>query len=134
MAQHNEIGKLGEDIACEFLEGKGLTIIERNFRKPYGEIDIVARETVPIPIFGRERYRFVEVKSVSCETDSPVDSGYRPEENVHPQKVKRLIRVIQVYLASHQVKDWQFDVLTVSINQWSKTARVRHLENIILGS
>lgn len=132
MAKHNEIGRLGEDIACDFLVKKGLKIVSRNFRKPYGEIDIVAREMPLIPGFGREKTRFIEVKAVSYET--PYRGGYRPEENIHREKVKRLRRIIEVYLASHRIGQWQFDIVTVSINRASKTARVKHIENIILGS
>lgn len=132
MAKHNEIGKLGEDIACDFLIDKGFTIIARNYRKPYGEIDIVAREMPLISGFGEEKTRFVEVKSVSYETLR--GGGYRPEENVHREKVKRLRRVIEVYLASHHIGQWQFDIVTVSIDRASKTARVKHIENIVLGS
>lgn len=127
MARHNEIGKLGEDIACEFLEGKGCSILARNVKKPYGEIDIVLKDR-------NGKLRFIEVKSVSRETDRMGNSGYRPEENVHPQKIRRLRRIIEVYLSSHRVGEWQFDIVTVSIDGVTKTAEVKHLENIILGS
>jgi len=161
MAYHNDIGKLGEDIACDFLIGKGLIIVSRNFRKPYGEIDIVARETPSW--FGNtgRKYRFVEVKSVSYlsagtparasaqvgETDQSANQGvpyetpdskrgsYRPEDNMHPQKVKRLMRVIESYILSKNIEDeWQFDVLAVFIDSKTKIAKVRHLEDIILGT
>jgi putative endonuclease len=127
MAKHNEIGHLGEDIASDFLIEKGFHIVSRNFRKPYGEIDIVARET-------SGKYRFVEVKSVSRETDRWESNSYRPEENVHPMKAKRLLRVIEAYLVSKGIEDdWQVDILGVLIDQKTKTAKVRHLENVILG-
>lgn len=127
MARHNEIGKLGEDIACEFLEGKGWSILARNVKKPYGEIDIVLKDR-------KGKLRFIEVKSVSRETGRAGSSGYRPEENVHPQKIRRLRRIIEVYLSSHNVGEWQFDIVTVSIDVVTETAQVKHLENIILGS
>jgi putative endonuclease len=128
MAKHNEIGHIGEDIACDFLTQKGFQIVSRGFRKPYGEIDIVARET-------GGKYRFVEVKSVSRETSQLMGDSYRPEENVHPAKVKRLLRVIEAYLISKDIEhDWQVDILAVFINQKTKSAKVRHLEDVILGS
>ena len=127
MAKHNEIGKIGEDIACDFLVSKGLKIVDRNFRRPYGEIDIVARET-------SGKYRFIEVKSVSYETGRGM-GAYRPEENVHPQKVKRLLKVIETYIVLKNIDhEWQFDVAVVSVDQKSKTAKVKYLEDIILGS
>jgi putative endonuclease len=124
MAQHNDVGKVGEQVASDFLESKCFQIIERNFWKPYGEIDIISREK-------SGKYRFIEVKTVS---DVP-HGTYRPEENMHPQKVRRLMRVIEVYLISHgTITDWQFDLICVFLNRAGKTARVRHVENIILGS
>ncbi len=133
MALHNVIGRIGEDIADDFLRQKGFEIVQRNFRKPYGEIDIIARD-------GKGRLRFVEVKSVSWETG---DSGrtdvshgtYRPEENVHPAKVRRLARVIDAYLVSHGTgQKWQFDVIAVFVDTRTKTAKVRHLKNLVLGT
>lgn len=120
MAKHNETGKVGEDIACDFLRQKGFEIVERNFSKPYGEIDIVARET-------RGKLHFVEVKAVSHGT-------YRPEEHLHPWKLKRLSRVFQVYLVSHGTPEWQFDVACVYVDEASKQARVKMIENVVIGT
>jgi Holliday junction resolvase-like predicted endonuclease len=72
---------LGEKIAIRFLESKGYIMIERNYRKKWGEIDIVCKK-------GRRVY-FVEVKTVSRDL-SGVDSfvgWYRSEDNVHPSKL-----------------------------------------------
>ena len=120
MAKHNDLGKIGEDIAVDYLVGKGFEIVDRNFRKPYGEIDIVARETTG-------KLHFVEVKAVSHET-------YRPEEHLHPWKLKRLARVFQVYLVSHGTPDWQFDVVLVHVNESTKEAKVKMIENIVIGT
>ena len=121
MAKHNDVGKIGEDLAVNFLESHGFKTVERNFWKPYGEIDIVSREK-------SGKYRFIEVKTVSHET------SYRPEENMHPQKIRRLMRVVEVYLVSHGISnDWQFDLLCVYLNHQTKEAKIKHLENIILG-
>ncbi|MDE2079348.1 MAG: YraN family protein [Patescibacteria group bacterium] len=131
MAKHNEVGRIGEDIASRFLSEKGLKVVERNFRRPYGEIDIVSRESSGI-------YRFVEVKTVSWETGElgvSHETGYRPEENMHPQKVKRLMRVIESYILFRSIEeDWQVDVIAVYLDREAKRAKVRHLENVVLGS
>jgi putative endonuclease len=128
MAKHNEIGRVGEKVAEEYLISKGHTILSRNYRKPYGEIDIVSKKGNLV--------RFVEVKSVSWETGKAAsEEGYRPEENVHPAKVKRMIRVIDTYIREKNIEsEWQFDVIAVYLDEKTKTAKVRFLENIILGT
>jgi putative endonuclease len=123
MARHNEIGADGEEVAANYLISLGWKIVTRNFRRPYGEIDIVARET-------GGKLVFVEVKTVSYETDT-----HRPEDNVHPQKLKRLSRTIETYLLTkHEEGDWRFDVLAVYLNPATKQAKIRHLEDVIIGS
>lgn len=124
------IGKLGEDIACKYLKSKGFTIIERNYLKKCGEIDIIAQNKGLI--------HFVEVKSVSREIDKNTVSsktGYRPEDNLHPWKLERLRKTIQLYLAEKYVSsetDWFFDVITVYIDQEKCLSKVNMLENVIL--
>lgn len=44
ISEHIEIGKFGEAIACKYLKSKGYKIIERNFRKKWGEIDIICKK------------------------------------------------------------------------------------------
>ena len=131
MARHNLIGTIGEDVAVEFLESKGHKILSRNYRKAYGELDIVSR--------GKdENVHFVEVKTVSYETEAngvPYETGYRPEENVHPAKVKRLMHTIEAYILEKDIgEEWQFDVIAVYLDDQKKEAKVRWLENVVLGS
>ena len=122
MARHNELGAVGEDIAAEYLVGKGYAVIERNFRRPYGEIDIVARETSGLLVF-------VEVKSVSYET------RYRPEENMHPQKLRRLGNIIMSYRASKRHEgEWRLDLVTVYVDMGTKAAKVNHIKNVVIGT
>ena len=59
---------------------------------------------------------------------------YRPEENVHPGKIKRLHRAIQTYLLERKIKDnqeWQLDIAVVLLNLKDKTARVSLIEDIV---
>ncbi len=133
MAKHNITGRIGENIAKEFLLGKGLSFVSANYRKPYGEIDLIFKDSP-------NKLIFIEVKTVSWETAKNSTNAvpyetYRPEENIHPAKVARLLRVIQAYLVSHEIEgEWQFDVVAVFLDQKSKLAKVRHLKNVILGS
>lgn len=131
ITQKQHIGRLGEDITVKHLENKGFTVIERNYLKKYGEIDIIAQKD--------EIIHFIEVKSVSYENNPSVShvtpDNYRPEDNVHAQKLKRLSRTIQAYLLSkHQNEEpvWVFDVVMVKINMNKQQAHVKVLEDIVL--
>lgn len=125
-----QIGDTGEEVACKYLETKGFRIVERNYLRPWGEIDIIAENSHGI--------RFVEVKTVTRATlpagGSRVTS-FRPEDNVHPAKLKRLHRAIQTYLLDHKVSHetaWQVDVACVYLDFSTRRARVELLENVIL--
>ncbi len=114
------LGDIGEGVACKYLESKGFRIVERNYLRKWGEIDIIAEKA--------KKLYFVEVKSVSRET-------YRPEENVHPAKIKRLHRAIQTYLMDRKISDetpWQLDVACVYLDFSTRRAKVEVLENVIV--
>ena len=118
-----EFGDIGEDIVCKFLLRKGYKIIERNYLKPWGEIDIIAENDKSLV--------FVEVKSVSREGGSR--ESFRPEENLHPRKLKRLYRAIQTYLLEKKVpesKVWRIDLASVFMDFSIRKARVEVIENI----
>ena len=129
----NKVGALGEAVATEFLKNKGFSIENTNYLKKWGEIDIVARETTKNHV----RIRFVEVKTVSYETKQDLKRAvshetWRPEENVHPQKLKRLHRTIESWLLEHDYEgEWQVDVLAVRIVPREKYATVKCIENVI---
>ncbi|MBI2045936.1 MAG: YraN family protein [Parcubacteria group bacterium] len=127
MLNKQKIGVIGENIACRFLENKyNFKIIKRNYRKKWGEIDIIAEKD--------NMLHFVEVKTVSCETGFDTENIKNPEENIHPWKLKRLSRTIQSYLMEKDTEggDWQFDTLAVFLFIKDKKARVRFFENIVL--
>ncbi len=135
--EKRKLGDIGENVACIFLEKNGFEIIERNYLRKWGEIDIVAKKKGII--------HFIEVKSVSCvtfdnvshgtlqQTQGGQDGSYRAEDNMHPWKLKRLSRVIQTYLLEKKIdEDWQLDLVTVKIDQKNRKARAEILENIII--
>ena len=118
-------GKLGEDIAVKYLQNKGYGILARNYRKPWGEIDIIAKKN--------ENLVFVEVKTQRSGFE------WRPEENVYFHKKKQLSRIINTYLKDSQIRgvisqeiDWQIDVIAIELDSKSNNARVEHIENILL--
>lgn len=126
MLNKQKIGILGENIACKFLEARGFKVIKRNYRKKWGEIDIIAEKINVL--------HFIEVKTVSCETDTDINKIKNPEENIHSQKLKRLSRTIQSYLMDTDggTGDWQFDTMAVFLFLKDRKARVRFFENIVL--
>lgn len=114
-----EIGKLGEDIAVKHLVKHFFEILDRNYRKKWGEIDIVAKKD--------DILHFIEVKTVSYETN--------PEENIHFWKRQRMARAIKTYLLEKDVScetEWQVDSIAVFLDFKTRRAKIRMIENIIL--
>ena len=125
-SEKQKIGQAGEDVACDFLKMAGFSILERNYTKKWGEIDIVGSKD--------GKLYFFEVKSTSVSGETNIN-GYKPEDAMHPWKIKRLSRTIQTYLLDRRVPenmDWHFDVLVVFLNLEKRTAKVKRVENVIL--
>jgi len=111
------IGRYGENLAAQFLARNGVEIIDRNFYTRYGEIDLIAR-------LGDE-ILFVEVK-----TRTGNDFGY-PEEAVDSQKIKHLVKAIEIYLDNKRLSAfWRLDAISVEINTSRKTAKIRWFKNL----
>lgn len=99
MAHHNDLGKIGENIAANLLIKKGYIIRERNWRIGKLEIDIIAELN--------QRIVIVEVKTRSTNTYNPLDA-------IDRKKVMRLIRAAKSYLTiNHLERELQFDIVTV---------------------
>jgi putative endonuclease len=130
ITEKRKIGDLGENIACKFLVKHGMSIVEKNYLKPWGEIDIVAK--------AGDIVHFIEVKTVTSTKGSNViretSEEYRAEDNIHPQKLKRLGRTIQTYMLERNVdeENWQFDVITVKLSDNLLRVKVEYIENIVL--
>jgi putative endonuclease len=130
MARHNEIGVIGEDIATKYMINAGMFIVERNYLRKWGEIDIVTRETIG-------KIHFVEVKSVSYETKEELKwvishGTHRPEDNVHKNKQDRLKRAIQTWIFDNKWEgEFQIDIVVVYLVPREKYARIKYMENII---
>ena len=125
MSHTQKIGQIGEDLGCMFLKKRGFEIVDRNYWKPWGEIDIVAQKGNDL--------RFVEVKTVVRDFITPDD--YEPEDNLHPWKRKRLRRIIETYLLDKDLDDeidWQIDALSVYVNREGSLLKIELLEDLIL--
>lgn len=107
---------MGEQVAAEFLESQGMVIIASQYKKSFGEIDLIAQDG--------DEVVFVEVKVRATHT-----FGY-PEDSVTPQKVRHILRVAQSYLEEKRQTEspWRIDVLAVEYYQ--DPPKVTHLKNI----
>ena len=114
MAQHNDIGKKGEDEAARYLHQQGYQVLERNYRYQHAEIDLIAQKG--------KMLIFVEVK-----TRTNVSFG-NPEEFVSYTKAKLIMRVAEHYIFA---KDWlhdiRFDIVAVTIS--GNELRVNHIQD-----
>ncbi len=125
-SETQKIGEIGENIAVRFLVKHSFSILDRNYTRKWGEIDIVAEKD--------NKLYFIEVKSVSYETEKDLEN-FQPEENVNFFKRQRLSRVIQTYLIEKDVSyetDFQVDVAAVFVNSKTGECKIRITENIIL--
>ena len=114
----NPIAIKGEELATEFLKRKGYKIIERNFRKGYGEIDIIATK--------KNVLVFVEVKT---RTSNKFGT---PLEQISHFKLKSLIKTEQFYkvLNPKFPETMRIDAISVIIDKNTGTETIDHIENI----
>jgi len=119
------VGAIGEKLVTRFLEEKGFEILDVNYRKPWGEIDIVAQRDGVL--------RFVEVKAMQMTGAS---RDYRPEDHVGLWKKNRLSRVIRTYIIEKRIDentDFDIVVAAVLLDFGNKKAKIRLVENVLLG-
>lgn len=126
MAEHNEIGKIGENIAKTFLMKQGFSIIEQNYHIFQGEIDIIAKKDKVL--------RFIEVKSAKVRGfDNLEKLIVRPEDNLTFSKWSKILTTILVYLkhkdVPHETK-YQIDLACVYIDTETRQGRVKLIQNI----
>lgn len=114
MAQHNTLGKIGEDIAAAFLTQKGYKILARNWRRGHEEIDIIAVDNKTLVI--------VEVKT--RKTDAFGD----PDLAVTKGKQRSLIRVAEAYIQQENLDiDTRFDIISIVLSKQGK--QIEHIED-----
>lgn len=108
-----DIGNLGEDLAVKFLLEKGYELLERNFFKPFGEIDIIAKD--------KDYVVFIEVKA-----RKNVNSGF-PREFVNKNKIKKIQDVAQMYMLEKNLFGIKirFDVIEIIFDEH----KITHIEN-----
>jgi putative endonuclease len=115
-----ETGLLAEHSAAQYLKTKGYEVIDRNWRKPWGEIDIIAKN---------DNYLvFVEVKA-----GKESNTEFEPELRVDRKKIRKIARTAETYLTERGYsfeKEWQIDVVSVVFDGQFKVSKIRHFRNI----
>jgi putative endonuclease len=113
----NPIAVKGEDLAADYLKNKGYKIIERNYRKGYGEIDIVSTKNNLLV--------FVEVKTRTSNAFG------EPFEQITKSKIRTLVKTSEYYKILHPQlpEGMRIDVISVSLDYESKS-NIIHIENI----
>ncbi|MBL7883647.1 MAG: YraN family protein [Bacteroidia bacterium] len=119
MAEHNETGQKGEEIASDFLENKGYIILEKNWRYKNLEADIIASTNKTLVI--------AEVKTRK--------SNYfgEPETFVNKQKQKNLIKAAHEYIERNKLDyEVRFDIISIVLG--SASPKINHIEDAFLFS
>lgn len=114
MAEHNELGKLGEEMAAEYLRKNGYAILQTNWVFQKAEIDIIAQKGDVLAI--------VEVK-----TRSTVDFGL-PQDFVKPKKIGLLVKAVNEYIIQNDLDtEARFDIISIYKDKGEYV--VEHLED-----
>ncbi len=113
MADHNDFGKIAEDLAVDFLIKNQYKILVRNFRYLKAEVDIIAEFENQIVI--------VEVKARNT------DAFLEPQEAVNKKKIKLLISASNYFIEENNIdKEVRFDIISVLPNK-QKTLEIHHI-------
>jgi len=120
-----EIGRIGEDLACEYLINNKYRVIERNYRRPWGEIDIIAKDPDKTIVF-------VEVKTLHESTTF----GLKPEDQLTASKLKKLAKTASLYSGANQDlinkdKGWRIDLIAITLNK-TDAPTISHYKNITI--
>ena len=114
MADHNDLGKLGEELAVDFLQQSGYEILETNWVFQKAEIDIIAQKENVLAV--------VEVK-----TRSSIEFGL-PQDFVKLKKIRLLVKAVNEYVISNDLDvEVRFDIIAISKEE--KEFKIEHIED-----
>lgn len=114
MAQHNELGKEGEQVAVNFLQQQGYTILQTNYVYLKAEIDILAQKGDTLAV--------VEVK-----TRSSIEFGL-PQDFVKPKKIQLLVKAVNEFITLNNLDvHTRFDI--IAIHKQNGSHKIEHLED-----
>ena len=114
MAEHNDLGKKGEDLSVEYLQKNGYDILETNYVFQKAEIDIIAKKNNILAV--------IEVK-----TRSSLDFGL-PQDFVKPKKIQLLVKAVNEYVIANDLDvEVRFDI--IAVHRDGKKFNIEHLED-----
>lgn len=117
MAQHNETGKWGEELATAYLKQQGYDILERDWRFGHRDIDIIARSP------DRRMVVFVEVKTRTSDVVT------RPEDAIDLKKMRSIGLAANAYVKTFNVVDeLRFDVISI-VGEKKDAAQLEHIQD-----
>ncbi len=126
MSLHNEVGKIGEDLARQYLEKKGYKTLEQNYKTRFAEIDLVCEKSNGL--FSKSSLVFVEVRTKVGE------QWGTPEDTLNRQKLWKVLQNAKSYMG---FKGWgesaRIDAVCIVLKPDFSVARLTHHENIITG-
>ena len=112
MAEHNELGKKGEDLAVEYLKQNGYKILDRNWTFQKAEIDIIAEKESILAV--------IEVK-----TRSSLSFGL-PQDFVKPKKIQLLVKAVNAYINDRKIDiEVRFDI--IAIHKKKESFAIEHI-------
>lgn len=118
-------GDVGEKIAKKFLMKQGFVLVTSNYWRPFGEIDLIVTKNGLV--------HFVEVKTIYTKTKVIYETDlYRPEDNFHEAKRKRMGKAVSSYCIENNIRAWQADLVALVINSLQSTVKIRFIEDIVL--
>ena len=118
MAAHNELGKWGEDLAADYLQRKGYTIIERDWKSGKRDLDIIAQDGNVIV--------FVEVKTRRNRLYG------EPEESIDYHKLQNLQQAISHYVKfKHIRQEIRFDIISI-VGTVGTDPDIQHIQDVTL--
>lgn len=120
MTKLSEIGFVAEGLAAKFLEQRNYKILDHNFRRPWGEIDVIAEKDNILV--------FVEVKAGT--TNAP---GFEPELRANREKMIKVVRTARTYLSYKKIspeKEWQVDIISIIFDKGRGVAQIKHFKNV----
>lgn len=121
MTQKFQFGAFAENLAADFLTQRGYLILDKNFRRKWGEIDLVASKN--------DILVFVEVKASIGNL-----VGFEPENRAGRAKMQKVLRTAKTYLSYKKLgtdREWQLDVVAVALDKITRSAHVKHFKNIM---